>query len=93
MLRALLILLAVLCAPAQAGVLGHMLALAADSVADAGAAARAAAQRTGGRVLDVQSRRAGGRPVYDVKVLLDDGRVRIIQFEGRNGAGRPGADD
>ena len=60
-----------------------MIAFAANGVSDAGAAARAAAGASGGRVLDVQTRQSGEQPVYDVKVLLDDGRVRIIQIDGQ----------
>ena len=58
------------------------LLFAADVVTDAGAAAREAAAMTGGRVLDVQTSREGGRQVFHVKVLLDDGRVKIIQLDG-----------
>lgn len=49
---------------------------------DAGAAARQAAGMTGGRVLDVQTRFAGTRAVYVIKVLLNDGRVKVIEIEG-----------
>jgi len=51
-------------------------------VEDAGGAARQAAGMTGGRVLDVQTRSAGGQPVYVVRVLLNDGRVKVIQIQG-----------
>lgn len=90
MSRILLFLLLTAAPVAHAAMSAGALVLAAESVADAGAAARAAAARTGGRVLDVQPRQSGGRAVYDVKVLLDDGRVRIIQFDG---PGRSGARD
>ena len=57
------------------------LLFAADVVTDAGAAAREAAAITGGRVLDVQTLREGERQVFHVKVLLDDGRVKIIELD------------
>jgi len=59
--------------------------------ADSSAAARQAAQMTGGRVLDVQTGHAGGKPVYFVRVLLADGRVKIVRIDaasGQNGRGR-----
>lgn len=67
-------------------------AVAADSsvavVEDAGAAARQAVDRTGGRVLDVQKRFIGERAVYVVKVLLHDGRVKLVEIEA-NPTSRP----
>lgn len=50
-------------------------------VEDAGAAARQAVGQTGGRVLDVQKRFIGERAVYVVKVLLQDGRVKLVEVE------------
>ncbi|MGH8644805.1 MAG: PepSY domain-containing protein [Gammaproteobacteria bacterium] len=44
-----------------------------------------ARQATGGRVLDVQTQNMGGRVVYLVKVLMPDGRVRIIAVDGETG--------
>ena len=58
------------------------LLFAADVVTDAGAAAREAAAMTGGRVLDVQTVREGERQAFHVKVLLDDGRVKLIELGG-----------
>lgn len=52
-----------------------------DVVQDAGAAARQAVSTTGGRVLDVQKRFFDERAVYVVKVLLTDGRVKIVEIE------------
>jgi len=54
---------------------------------DIGASAAAAAARraTGGRVLGVSPRRAGGRVIYRVKVLLPDGRVRSVTVDGSSG--------
>lgn len=49
---------------------------------DAGAAAHQAAKLTGGRVLDVQTRFDDERPTYLVKVLLDDGHVKIVEIAG-----------
>jgi len=54
----------------------------AVAAADSGAAARQAAQMTGGRVLDVQAGNAGGRMVYFVRVLLADGRVKVVRIDG-----------
>jgi uncharacterized membrane protein YkoI len=54
----------------------------AVAAADSGAAARQAAQMTGGRVLDVQTGNAGGRMVYFVRVLLADGRVKVVRIDG-----------
>ncbi|MCP5201746.1 MAG: hypothetical protein H6977_17225 [Gammaproteobacteria bacterium] len=52
---------------------------------DANAAARQAAAMTGGRVLDVQPGSAGGRTVYMVRVLLGDGRVKVVRIDGAGG--------
>ena len=41
-----------------------------------------AAAMTGGRVLDVQTVREGERQAFHVKVLLDDGRVQLIELGG-----------
>lgn len=57
-------------------------------VEDAGAAARQAVDMTGGRVLDVQKRFIGERAVYVVKVLLHDGRVKLVEIEA-NPTSRP----
>jgi hypothetical protein len=40
-------------------------------------------QQTGGRVLNVQSRSQDGTTVYMVKVLLPDGRVRVVTISSR----------
>lgn len=50
--------------------------LAQQSNADA--AAQIARAQTGGRVLSVRPSDDAGRPGYEVKVLLDDGRVRVL---------------
>ncbi len=57
------------------------LPLLGASAVDSRAAARVAAEMTGGRVVDVQTGRAGGRVVYVVKVLLGDGRVKVIHVD------------
>jgi hypothetical protein len=41
--------------------------------------------RTGGRVLSADTVRRDGRPVYDIKVLTDDGRVRRMAIDGETG--------
>jgi len=50
-----------------------------------GQAVAFARQATGGRVLDVQTQNMGGRVVYLVKVLMPDGRVRIVAVDGETG--------
>ena len=52
-----------------------------EMVENAGAAARQAVDMTGGRVLDVQKRFFGERAMYVVKVLLHDGRVKVVELE------------
>ena len=71
-----------------------MLALAGGAVAGAHAAAtdgadaaRQAAAMTGGRVLDVRTTNRAGQIVYEVKVLLDDGRVRVVRVDGKGAGG------
>jgi uncharacterized membrane protein YkoI len=49
------------------------------------AAAEAARGATGGRVLGVRAKRAKGRIVYRVKVLLPEGRVRTVTVDGASG--------
>jgi hypothetical protein len=58
-----------------------------DVVEDAGAAARQAVDMTGGRVLDVQKRFFGERAMYVVKVLLHDGRVKVVEVEANPTSG------
>ncbi len=60
---------------------------AVEVVEDAGAAARQAVDMTGGRVLDVQKRFFGERAMYVVKVLLQDGRVKVVELEANPTAG------
>lgn len=55
--------------------------MSVEMVEDAGAAARQAVDMTGGRVLDVQKRFFGERAMYVVKVLLHDGRVKVVELE------------
>lgn len=49
---------------------------------DADAAAARAQEMTGGRVLDVKTEVADGAVVYLVKILLGDGRVRVVRIAG-----------
>lgn len=58
-----------------------------DMVENAGAAARQAVGMTGGRVLDVQKRFFGERAMYVVKVLLHDGRVKVVELEANPTSG------
>lgn len=48
-------------------------------------AAALARQATGGRVLDIQAEERGGKKSYRVKVLLSDGRVRIVRVDAYSG--------
>ena len=41
--------------------------------------------RYGGKVLGASKSSQGGRPVYSVKILTDDGRVRTIRVDGVSG--------
>ena len=52
---------------------------------DRDSAAALVRSTTGGRVLGVRSARANGRAVYQVKVLLQGGRVRIVQVDALTG--------
>lgn len=52
------------------------------AAADSNAAAKEAEQATGGRVVDVKEDLVDGKVVYQVKVLLDDGRVKVVTISG-----------
>ena len=72
-------------ATCQALVLAAVLVLGAataQAASDSGSAARQAAAMTGGRVLDVQTGSDGSRTVYFVRVLLEDGRVKVVRIDG-----------
>ncbi|MDX1607185.1 MAG: hypothetical protein R3202_13420 [Candidatus Competibacterales bacterium] len=56
-------------------------ATAALAQSGADAAAQIARAQTGGRVLSVQPSSNPQRPGYEVKVLLDDGRVRVLYID------------
>ena len=77
----LLVILALIVGPLYGAESAAAKAIPIDMVEDAGAAARQAVSMTGGRVLDVQKRFFGERAVYVVKVLLPDGRVKIVEIE------------
>ena len=49
---------------------------------DASEAAQKAAETSGGRVVDVQTATHDGAITYVVKVLTDDGRVKVINVPG-----------
>jgi hypothetical protein len=51
---------------------------------DAGARVRQV-ERSGGRVLQAEPMQRGGEEVYRLKVLTPEGRVRVIQGDGRGG--------
>lgn len=48
-------------------------------------AAALARQRSGGRVLSSDADEEDGRPVYRVKVLTPEGRVRVLVIEANGG--------
>ncbi len=58
-----------------------------EMVENEGAAARQAVDMTGGRVLDVQKRFFGERAMYVVKVLLHEGRVKVVELEANPTSG------
>ena len=55
------------------------------TVADKDAAANIARAATGGRVLAVDDGTDGDRPVYNVKILLPDGHIRVVVVDGTSG--------
>jgi uncharacterized membrane protein YkoI len=59
--------------------------LKAREVMDADAAAAAVRRATGGRVLGIEPSANGASPGYHVKVLLEDGRVRILSVDAHSG--------
>ena len=73
---------------AVAALAGSPVSSVCAAASDGADAARQAARMTGGRVLDVRTSNQGGRIVYEVKVLLDDGRVRVVRIDGVSGGGR-----
>ena len=77
----MVVALALMAGPLQGAERAETTATAPNVVQDAGAAARQAVDMTGGRVLDVQKRFFAERAVYVVKVLLHDGRVKVVEIE------------
>lgn len=56
----------------------HLAATEQTSLEEAVAQVR---QQTGGRILSADTRRVEGRRVHRIKVLLPDGRIRILLIE------------
>lgn len=50
-------------------------------------AAQIAKKRHGGKVLSV-TRKGGDSPAYKVKLLLKDGRVKVVTVDAKSGAAR-----
>lgn len=50
-------------------------------------AAQIAKKRYGGKVLSV-TKKGGEKPAYKVKLLLDDGRVKVVTVDANSGAAR-----
>ena len=46
-------------------------------------AAKSVREKTGGRVLGVETAASGGKTVYLVKVLLPSGTVRVVEVSGQ----------
>ncbi|MET0065123.1 MAG: PepSY domain-containing protein [Candidatus Thiodiazotropha sp.] len=53
-------------------------------------AVQQAKQKTGGRVISAESRSQDGRPVYNIRILTRDGKVRRMQIraDDKGGASR-----
>jgi uncharacterized membrane protein YkoI len=84
--NAAVLLLGLMCASSAAALERHdRLLLAERHVMSQDEAAARVREQTGGRVLDIRSRTEDGRPVYRVKVLLSDGRVRILTINAASG--------
>ncbi len=82
-----LLLLVLLMLPAAAMAAGwHALLSAQGAVISESAAAASAQRAVKGRVLAVQLSDAGGQPVYRVKILTEDGRVRMVVVNAQTGA-------
>ena len=72
--------------PAPATASAVTVSLLAQGAAVSESAAVAAAQRAvKGRVLSVQLIESRGPPVYRVKILTEDGRVRTVHVDGQSG--------
>ena len=61
---------------------GHILLVQATA-SNEDEAAKSVREKTGGRVLNVESANKAGRDIYLVKVLLPSGTVRIVEVNGR----------
>lgn len=59
--------------------------LAQASQVSASEAARIVQEHFGGRVLNVDTRVREGRPVYRVKILQDNGRIRSVLVDPQSG--------
>ncbi len=82
-----LLLLVILVIPVSGHAAGWQTLVAAQGAMISESAAAASAQRAvKGRVLSVQLSDAGGQPVYRVKILTDDGRVRMVVVNAQTGA-------
>lgn len=82
-----LLLLVVLAIPGPGFAAGWQLLLSAQGAVISESAAAASAQRAvKGRVLSVQLADAGGQPIYRVKILTDEGRVRTVVINAQSGA-------
>lgn len=89
-LRFSLFLLFLLCVPASYAIplnpsnflIAHIL-LVQTTASNEDDAAKKAREKTGGRVLSVESAKSGGSTIYLVKVLLPSGTVRVVKITGK----------
>ena len=65
------------------GVLTSYILLVQTKASSEDDAAKSVREKTGGRVLSVETAAKGGVTVYLVKVLLPSGTVRVVEVSGR----------
>ena len=89
-LRLTLLFLFLVIAPASHAIMpnsanlliAHVL-LVQTTAANEDEAAKSVREKTGGRVLNVESAKKGGANIYLVKVLLPSGTVRVVEVGGK----------
>ncbi|MEM7467405.1 MAG: hypothetical protein AAF387_11030 [Pseudomonadota bacterium] len=84
-----LILVLAISAPVSAnimdlgGVLTSYILLVQSKISNEDQAAKSVREKTGGRVLGVDTAAKGGKTIYLVKVLLPSGTVRVVEVGGQ----------
>lgn len=89
-LRLTLLFLFLVCVPAAHAIMfnsgnlliAHVL-LVQTPAANEDEAAKSVREKTGGRVLNVESAKKAGTTIYLVKVLLPSGTVRVVEVGGK----------